>query len=272
MPTLVDRSEAVSALQSDWESLASLVATLTEPQWAMPTCLPGWTVRDVVSHVVGTEAMLLGESAPSVELTSRDHVRNPIGEANEQWVVAMRPLSGAELRARLESVTRRRLEALEAMTQADFDAPSWTPAGRDETYGRFMRIRHFDCFMHENDILDALALPLREDPAGLRPVLAEIETGLGYVVGRRAQLPDGTRVRFDLVGPVSATYFVQVDGRATVVPELDGPPTVGLELPVWLFVRLAGGRADGARSVDQVRISGDRGLGEQLVANLAFTI
>ena len=38
------------------------------------------------------------------------------------------------------------------MTQADFDAPSWTPAGRDETYGRFMRIRHYDCFMHEHDI------------------------------------------------------------------------------------------------------------------------
>ena len=50
------------------------------------------------------------------------------------------------------------------MTQADFDAPSWTPAGRDETYGRFMRIRHYDCFMHEHDIRYALGLASEAGP------------------------------------------------------------------------------------------------------------
>ncbi len=74
--------------------------------------------------------------------------------------------------------------ALEAMSQADFDAPSWTPAGRDGAHGRFMRIRPYHCFMHENDIRDALG-HRRADPADLRSAMDEVATGLGYIVGRR---------------------------------------------------------------------------------------
>ncbi len=39
-----------------------------------------------------------------------------------------------------------------------------------------------------------------------------------------------------------------------------------------LFLRLTGGRHDGPARPGEIVISGDRQLGEQLVANLAFTI
>ena len=114
------------------------------------------------------------------------------------------------------------------MTQADFDAPSWTPVGRDETYGRFMRIRHYDCFMHEHDIRDALGMPSRPEVDDLDSALDEVSTGLGYIVGRRASMPEGSRVQIDLTGPVDRVYLVSVDGRATLVDSFDGPPTVGI--------------------------------------------
>ncbi len=45
-----------------------------------------WRVRDVVAHVLGTELLLQGESAPPAEVSGLTHVRNPIGEMNEAWV------------------------------------------------------------------------------------------------------------------------------------------------------------------------------------------
>ena len=40
------------------------------------------------------------------------------------------------------------------MSQEEWDAESFTPAGKS-TYGRFMQIRVFDCWLHEQDIRDA---------------------------------------------------------------------------------------------------------------------
>lgn len=273
MPTLVDKTGTVELLRHEFGSLAAVCSPLSENQWDLATCLPGWSVKDVLSHVVGTESMLDGVPTPSADISRLDHMRNPIAEGNEVWVESMRPLSGGEVLDRFLQITGRRLAALDAMTQADFDAPSWTPVGRDETYGRFMRVRHYDCFMHEQDIRDALGVPPREEERDIESALAEVSTGLGYIVGRRASMPEGSRVRIDLSGPVSRTYLVQVEGRAVEVDSFDQPPTVGIDLPVMLFLRLTGGRVDiGPGRGGGIHFSGDRRLGEQLVANLAFTI
>jgi uncharacterized protein (TIGR03083 family) len=273
MPTLVDKRETVGLLRGEFAAITTLCSALTIEQWGVATCLPGWTVHDVLSHITGTEAMLAGEETPSADVSRLTHMRNPIAESNEVWVESMRSLSGDEALARFSAVTHRRLEALDAMSQADFDAPSWTPAGRDETYGRFMRIRHYDCFMHEHDIRGALGQPPRPDAADVSSALDEVETGLGYIVGRRAALPDGSRVRIDLDGPLDRTFLVAVDGRATVVDSFEGLPTVTVAMPVTLFLRLTGGRDDGpSPDADKLVITGDRAMGGQLVANLAFTI
>jgi uncharacterized protein (TIGR03083 family) len=272
MPTLVDKKRTVDLLAAEFDALEQLCSSSADSDWEAPSPLPGWSVRDVMSHVVGTEAMLLGEEVPAVDVAPSDHVRNPVAEVNERWVESMRALTPSEMRSRLHSVTSQRVEALEAMTQDDFDAPSWTPVGGDETYGRFMRIRHFDCTMHEHDVRAAIGAPARLEPDALQSCLDEVETGLGYIVGRRAGLPDGSRVRIDLSGPVPATYFVLVDGRAAVVPSFEGEPTVGLELPAELYLRLTGGRADAAARMTEVRRNGDPELAEQLATHLAFTI
>ncbi len=273
MPTIVDKTRTVVLLSNEFGALGTLCAQLTAAEWDTPTCLPGWTVRDVLSHVIGTESLLLGEPAPQVDVSHLTGLRNPIAEANEVWVEAQRGRSGPEMLARFADVTGRRLSALEAMTQADFDAPSWTPAGRDETYGRFMRIRHFDCYLHEHDIRYALGIAPREEVDDLASSLDEVATGLGYIVGRRARLPEGSRVRIDLTGPGARTFLVRVGDRADVVPELDGPPTVGLEVSGTVFLRLTGGRRDpGTDHEKEVVCTGDTALGRHLVENLAFTI
>ncbi len=273
MPTIVDKARILSLLRREFGAVTAAVSHLTDDQWSVASCLPGWTVHDVLSHMTGTELMLSGQAPPTADVSHLDHMRNPVAEANEVWVESMRRVAGPEMVARWTAVTADRLASLETMTQAQFDAPSWTPVGSDETYGRFMRIRHYDCYMHEQDIRLALGLPGRGDPDDVSSCLEEVATGLGYIVGRRAGLPDGSRVRIELTGDVERTFLVSVAGRAAVVDALDGPVTVGIELPASQFLRLTGGRHDGSSGPDHgIQFTGDVGLGHQLVDNLAFTI
>jgi uncharacterized protein (TIGR03083 family) len=273
VPTVLDRNRTIELLRGEFAAIADFCRTLDAEQWAQPSSLPGWSVHNVLAHLVGTESGLCGISPPTVEISGRDHIHNPIAEANEIWVESLRSLTHEQLLERFGEVTKERLAALDAMDQADFDAPSWTPVGRDESYGRFMRIRHFDCYMHEHDMRLALGGPPRNDPADLESCLDEVTTGLGYIVGRRAALPDGSKVRLELTGPAPRTILVAVDGRAAVTDTLDGPPTVEVRMPTPLFLRLVGGRHDPEpESLGRAERGGDGQLAEQLINNLAYTI
>ena len=273
MATIVDRDRTVRLLGEEFAALDELYSGLADEDWERPTCLPGWTVRDQLTHLLGTEASLLGEEAPSADVSGYDHLRNPIAEVNEVWVESFRGSAPDAVLARWRDVTGRRLEALGALSQEDFDAPSWTPAGPDETYGRFMRIRHFDCFTHEHDARAALGAPDRDDPDHVRSCLDEVATGIGYIVGRRARLPVGARIRIDLTGAVDQTYLVEVPERAQLVDELDGEPTVSLSMPVMRWLRLTAGREDATPHLGgEIALGGDEELARRLATNLAFTI
>jgi uncharacterized protein (TIGR03083 family) len=267
----IDRDLVVRALGEQFDAVVELCETLEDQQWAAPTCLPGWSVKDNVAHMAGTERMLLGEATPEVDLGEPPHVHNDIGRINEAWVAVMRPLPGSEVLGAFREATAARMSLLAEMSQADFDEPSWTPAGQ-ATYGRFMRIRSFDCHLHEQDIREALGIPLRADEASVQLALDEVSTGLGYVVGKRAAVPKGCGVRFRLSDP-ARTFDVQVGDRASVVPSLDADPDVELVVSATTFLRLVGGR----RGVQEpraagVEINGDVPIGRRVLENLAFTV
>ena len=267
-----DREQLVALLSREWATLAELLGGLADEQWTRPA-LPGWDVHDVVAHVVGTERQLSGEPAPPAPLGGDEpsHVRTPIGQANERWVLSLRDRSHSELLDELRAVTAGRLAALEQLSEAELRAPAWTPAGEAD-YGRFMEIRIFDCYMHEQDIRVAVGRPGHEDGPVADAALREVVLALGYIVGKRVGAPDGSRVTIALTGPIERQLHVAVDGRATLVAALDGPPTAAIALSSTLFLRLAGGRLDPASVRDQIRRQGDPTLAERLATNLAYTI
>lgn len=273
MPTIVDVGPMVELLEAEWDALDRTCSGLNEEQWKRPTCLPGWSVQDQLAHVVGIERMLLGEQAPEVDVSHLGHIRNDIGRIAEVWVEELRPWPGAEVLERFRSVTEARVAALRCMTQTDFDAPSWTPVGKDETYGRFMRIRHYDCFLHGNDIREALGVPLRDDATAVSSAWLEVEPSLGYIVGRKASFPDGASLRLVVTGSTEQVRDIQVaDGRAAVVGSVD-TPTVTMTLPAWLLLRLTGGRTAAEPFVGaELLLEGDDELGRRLVSSLAVTI
>jgi len=269
----LDQHTVIPGLLDEWTAIDKLLTSLSPEQWAAPTALPGWSVHDNVAHVVGTEYTLAGQAAPpcEVDVHALPHVRNDMGAANETWVIALRDVRPDQLLTRFREITAARREHLEALSPTDYDAPSWTPAG-ERTYGRFMRIRLFDCWMHEQDIRDAIDLPGHDDGRCARLALAEMADALGYLVGKRAGAPDGSSVTIELTGPIHTTWHVAVDGRAAIVEHLPGPATATLRLTSTLFTRLCGGRVPVEDRLDEIDLTGDTDLARRVAHALPFTI
>ena len=273
MPTKLPKEPVIAALHDVWDRLDGLLAGLDDADWKRPTNLPGWNIQAIVAHVVGTENMLLGVTLPPLQIseTSHPHVRNDIGGFNEAWVEALSFQPPADLLARFRDDVTKRKEALAAITDEEWDAVGFTPAGPD-TYGRFMRIRVFDQWLHELDIRDALGEPGGDSGPAAERGLDEMAGAMGYVVGKKAGAPPGSRVRLALTGDAPRDIYVEVAERAAVVDALSGPPTLTATMPAGVFARLGGGRVDPATVRSQVALEGDVELGERLLENFGYTI
>jgi uncharacterized protein (TIGR03083 family) len=215
--------------------------------------------------------MLLGRPNPGVDAGRPEHVRNDIGSINEVWVVALAAVPRPEVLAQFAEVTDARREALASMDEENFSEPSWTPVGQAD-YRRFMQIRVFDCWIHEQDVRDAVGQPGHGAGPVAEQAVDEIGRALGYIVGKRAAAPEGSSVTFELTGPLTRSLHVMVEGRARVVDGLDAPAGVTVTMGSDLFTRLACGRVEPALMLREVRLSGDQELGRRIVDNMAFTI
>jgi uncharacterized protein (TIGR03083 family) len=273
VPTHLPKQTVITALHDVWDRLDGLLAGLDDADWQRPTCLPGWNVKAVAAHIIGTENMLLGVELPALQVSesTHPHVRNDIGGFNEAWVHALAAESPADVLARFRDDVAQRKAALASISDEAWDAVGFTPAGPD-TYGRFMRIRVFDQWLHELDIRDAVGAPGGESGPAAELGLDEMAVAMGFVVGKKAGAPQGSRVRLVLTGDAGRDINVEVAERAAVVDELSGPPTLTATMPAGVFARLGGGRVDPATMRDRVSLEGDVELGERLIENFGYTI
>jgi uncharacterized protein (TIGR03083 family) len=138
-----------------------------------------------------------------------------------------------------------------------------------------MRVRIFDCWMHEQDIREALSRPSSDtdlDTPTARLALDEMAASMGFVVGKLGKAPDGSRVAIELTGPLARTIRVAVDGRAKLVDAFDGEPTTTIRLDGLQFTRVAGGRPMSTARSTAIEFDGDVEVGERIVDNLAYVI
>lgn len=272
----LNQTEVLDALFAVWDDIERLLATVPAADWRRPTALPGWSIHDVVAHIIGTESMLAGTPTPEsgVDVAALDHVRNPIGELNEHWIVTLRDETAEAMLGRYREVIARRRATLPQLSAEEWNAVTATPAGPD-SYGRFMRIRIFDCWIHEQDIRQALGRPSTDEeltgPAA-RQALDEIAASMGFVVGKLGKAPAGSRVAFELTGPLARTIRVAVDGRAAVVEEFDAEPTTVIRLDGLQFTRLCGGRPLCGSRPSAIEFDGDAQVGQRVVDNLNYVI
>jgi uncharacterized protein (TIGR03083 family) len=275
--TTLDKPDVLAGLFAVWDEIDALLAGLPDEQWQAQSPLPGWTVHDVTAHLIGTESMLQGIATPDadIDVSTLKHVRNDIGVMNERWVRKLRGVSMTAMLEKFRTATANRRHSLTGMGDDDWNQITATPAGPD-TYGRFMRVRDFDCWMHLHDIRDALDQPASGADLGgpsSRLAFDEMAASMGFVVSKLGGAPDGSRVAIELTGPLQRNIYVDVAGRGRVVEDFGGQePTSTISLDGLLFSRLAGGRTTVAQHPDAVRYGGDEEVGERVVEHLNYVI
>ena len=265
-------NDTIAMLDETWASISAVGHGLSEEQWKSDTDLPGWTVQDNVSHLIGTERMLQGlPGAPRVEVFG-DWVRNDIGKFNEYEVQYRRGLTGAEVLLEFDALVERRLDTFRTADDAYFSAPANTPVGPGDV-ALFLAIRVLDNWLHEQDIRRAVGQPGHLSCAAAAHTVDRLCMTIPIVVGKRAQTPEGGAVAIDITGGVERRVVAEVQGgRAAVIPTPSSPPLATVSMDTSTFVVLAGGRRPYADVAPSVQLGGDTDLAERVVSNLNMMI
>lgn len=262
----------INELFATWTSLDELCSTLTEAQWKTPTECPGWTVQDIVSHLIGIERGMMGLESTAHRAEPREYVKNVIGQSNENEVDSRRSLTGAQVFKEWSDIVKRRTAELHAADESYFATAAKTPLGAGSVTD-FLRLRVLDCWIHEQDIRRALKMPGHESGPTAESTIDRLVGTLPMVIGKRAATPEGESVNFRISGSVERSLFITVtNGRAVVV---DTPPrnvrTV-FSIDSNTFVALATGRITADGTTSKWSATGDEDLGLRIAQNLNMMI
>jgi uncharacterized protein (TIGR03083 family) len=264
--------DTIDKLEQTWKSISTVCSGLNADEWVTPTDLPGWTVQDNVSHLIGIERMLEGLPRTDHRAPTFDYVKNPIGESNENEVDVRRSLIGADVLAEWNDIVDARLATLRAGDDDYFSQSTMTPTGPG-TIADFLHIRVLDSWAHEQDIRRALDRPGGFDNASAAHTIDRLIRTLPIVIGKRAGTPEGAAVTVEITGPVSRRLTYEVNGGRAGLVETSAEPAVAvIHVDCEAFAILALGRRTAAELADRIAIDGDHDLGQRVVDQLNMMI
>jgi len=224
-----DLAAAVAAWEHTTRTVLALGRDCDPGDFDTPTECPGWTVKDLLSHVVGIERGLLpdAEEEPPHELPGDlPHVHHAFARGVEVAVDRRRPVPGSEVVAELAEVLGARSTLLTAVNPDDVLAG---PFG-ETTPLALLTLRTFDVWAHEQDLRRALQRPGGLGSPAAAVAVGYVRAGLGRVVAKGAAVEPGRTVVVAVSGPISFTDAVRVDQKRSGKPRgtvLDDVPAVG---------------------------------------------
>ncbi|BAJ29657.1 MULTISPECIES: maleylpyruvate isomerase family mycothiol-dependent enzyme [Kitasatospora] len=271
-------NQTVQAYTDAWtqsiESISELLAPLPTDAWNRATECAGWSVRDVVSHIIGVESELLGDPRP-IHALPRDlrHVTDEFTRYMELPVDKRRCWTPVEITSELEYTVIRRSRALRNAKQQPDDLVRFPagPLARDVPYATLLRLRAFDVWAHEQDLRRALRVPGNLDSPAAVVTRDWLIGTLPKQVAKLAGAPIGSTVAFDVAGalPFQRTVRVGADGRGSVDESVVLAPEVRLSMDWQTFVRLCCGRVRPETAL--VNVIGDQELGARVLTHLVST-
>ncbi|MXM64986.1 maleylpyruvate isomerase family mycothiol-dependent enzyme [Streptomyces sp. HUCO-GS316] len=255
------------------EAITELVQPLVEGEWNRRTPLPGWSVRDIVSHVIGMDCEMLGDPRP-IHTLPRDlyHVTNDAQRYTEMQVDVRRHHTSPEMTSELEYTVIRRNRQLRNESREP-GTKVRGPLGTELTLEESMRSHAFNVWVHEQDLRAALGRPGNLDSPGAHIARDVLLAELPGVVAQGAGAPRSSAIVFDVHGPVEFLRTVRVDmqGRGTLETAPALGPAAMLTLDWETYVRLACGRVTREAAADRVKAEGDPDLAEAILQNFTVT-
>ena len=198
--------------------LLQLLAQLDDEEWQQPTVCAGWTVKDVVLHLLGDDIGYLSSKRDAFDSLALSGTRPDfsvwdtlvafLNERNALWVEASRRMShqlactflaltGAELYQYLKSLDPFALGDTVSWASPD-PAPVWLDIAREYT----------ERWLHQQHIRDAVNRPGFKEPQFLAPILDTFVRALPRTF-RSVYAPDGTTILLHIAGESGGEWLLQ---------------------------------------------------------------
>jgi uncharacterized protein (TIGR03083 family) len=200
------------------QALLQLLAQLDEEEWQRPTVCAGWTVKDVVLHILGDDVGFLSGKRDAFDfltingdrpdLSSWDNLVAFLNERNAIWVQTTRRMShqlacsflaltGAEFYQYLQSLNPFALGGLVSWAGPDA-APIWLDIAREYT----------ERWLHQQHIRDAVNRPGLKEPQFFAPILQTFVHALPRTF-RSVHAPDSTTILLHISGASGGQWLLQ---------------------------------------------------------------
>ena len=250
-------NETIDKLAATWSSISDFSAKLTEAQWKTPTQLPNWSVQDNLAHLIAFESDFHGLPRHEHTAPDKSHVKNELGDSNEDDVDYWRSFSGAEVLTEWNKVAAARLETMHTADEAYFAREVVSPAGPG-TVADFLHIRVLDCWTHEQDMRRALGLLGHQSGPSAEHTIDRLIRTVPMVIGKRAGTPEGDCVVIRITGHVQRIIATTViEGRGKVSNEVPSTTRCDISMDSDSFLQLATGRAMYEELAAHISVHGD---------------
>ena len=256
--------------------LIELLRSLTPAEWDLQTVAPAWKVRDVAAHLLDTPMRKLsrvrdGCVVEAVEIRSPEDLSALVNRMNREGVAVYRRLSPAILIDLMEQAcenSARFHESLDPFAPAAFPV-SW--AGETQSPNWFDTARELtERWHHQQQIRLATNRPGIMTPELYHPVLDCFLRGLPFHY-RDVAAPAGTAILVRIAGECGGKWVLFRDSAKWALAdrpagELAASVTIPQEIAWRVFTR----GIDREQARAQIEISGDRELGEKVLALTAI--
>jgi uncharacterized protein (TIGR03083 family) len=231
MPTRINRVEARVLAEEEFRRFADLVASLTPEEWATPTDCPGWDVRKMALHILGSARAqasvreFVHQLRRGLPLNKEIDSHHWVDGLNELQIRERDHLSNAELVAQLAAVGPKAVKGRwgtpppARYIPLPFGPPiGWAPLKYLLDVG-FTR----DVWAHRIDIHAAINRPMRLSAEHDGRLVADIVAEWATIHGQPFGLV--------LDGPAGGKYRQGVDGERVEIDALDLIRTLAGRLP-----------------------------------------
>jgi uncharacterized protein (TIGR03083 family) len=258
--------------------LLSLLKSLPNQDWELPSACPGWTVRDVAAHLLGGT---LGRLANGRDRLARRHSEGAsptfdelvaiIDRYNAEWVSAARRLSPRLLVDFLELTDPQLSLYFKALPPFEPARIGVLWAGEAHSLNWFDIAREYtEKWLHQQHIREAVGAPLLLERGWLFPVLDSFLRALPHAY-REVEAIEGAAVHVQIVGAAGGDWTLLRQGGGWVLysgaaSEAAASVRMGAEVAWRLFTK----GLDPLAAREQVQIEGDRKLGEVLLGMVAI--
>lgn len=251
--------------------LVAVLKDLAVPEWARPTACTGWTVKDVVAHLLGGNFGRLWDDASRPlrgKTTDETYAELVvlINQRNEEWVRAARRISPGLLIELIELTDRQvyeRFRALDGMHLARISvawagpgpAPNWFDIAREYT----------EKWLHQQHIREAVGRPLLTSREWLYPVLDTFVRGLTYTY-RDVEAAEGISICLRITGEAGGEWSLRREGASWQLylgadPDASSVVSIGQDIAWRAFTK----GVQRENIMGQVQMTGDARLGVQIL-------